>query len=499
MNSIVGYLKSGRSDYLGQIKLKDLDKAARKKSLILFQEAAVNVPAYKDFLKKNKINYKKIKNFSNFEKYVPQTTKENYIAKYSLKDRCWSGDISSIHTFATSSGSTGTPLFWPRSVPQEIDGAKVHELLFDKVFDVRNKKTLFINSFGLGNWIAGMFTEMCLYLLRLKNIPFTLASPGYNEEETFKVVKELSGNYDQTIIACHPPILKMMMENGRDKGINWQRLNVKFLGAGEGFSESWRENLLSLAGQKDVFKCMINIYGSADAGLMGFETPLSIYAKRELQKDGDTGKRLFGTDRLPYLYQFDPMMKYLEASDNGEITLTMYAPTPLIRYNIHDKGGIVKNSLLVNAANKISDNSLHKLSEFGVKISDWPFPFVYVFGRDRFMTTLYGVNIYPENIKEAFEHKDLQQYLTGRFIAEKISDKNQDQALLVRVELNRKTRMSKILIKRIRARLIRVLKRVNSEYNQVEQKYKQKMHPKVSLCKFQDPKCFPTGKIRKMA
>jgi phenylacetate-CoA ligase len=466
---------------------KGVYKKSFSKALKLLKRASVEIPAYKDFLQKNKININLIKSIKDFNN-IPYTTKENYIFQYDIKDRSWNSKINQMHTIASSSGSTGEPVFWPREVEQEIEGAKIHEHLLNEVFDVKNNKTLIINSFGLGNWIAGMYTEFCLYLLRLKSLPFTLASPGYNQDETFKIVNNFSKYYDQTIIACHPPILKMMIENGENEGINWKKLNIKFLGAGEGFSENWRDYLLSMVNQKNPYNSFINIYGSADAGLMGFETPLSIYLRRLTSRDNELNKELFNSDRNPYLYQFDPEFKYLNINYDQEILITCDATAPLLKYNIHDKGGIL-DYLKVYGLNKLDTNLL----------KGFCLPFVYIFGRDKFMTTLYGVNIYPENIKAVLEHKTLQNFLTGRYVSEKQIDKNSDQYLELTAELKPKIKASGKIAENIKKLFILTLRELNSEYKYVESRYKNKMHPKIILTKFQDPKVFPVGKIKKMS
>lgn len=499
MSSVISFLKSNKNEYLTSVKKNEQKDLADKKVIGLFKKTSRRVPAYRDFLRKNKIKAENINNMKDFKKYVPFTTKENYILVYDLRDRCWEGKVTNIHTFASSSGSTGEPIFWPREIDQEIEGARIHELLLDKVFDVYKKKTLFINSFGLGNWIAGMYTEMCLYLLRLHKVPFTLASPGYNQEETFKVVKAFSKYYDQTIIACHPPILKIMIEAGREEEINWHELGVKFFGAGEGFSENWRDYLLSLVGQKDVLSTIINIYGSADAGLMGFETPVSIALHREMSLNHRLSEKLFNSDRTPFLYQFDPSMKYLEEGGDGEILASMNAAAPLVRYNIHDKGGTLSNSELINGTDPFSRNLLSILRKHKVDVRDWPFPFVYIFGREQFMMTLYGVNIYPENIKAALEHKYLQPFLTGRFSTEKALDERQNQHLLLRVELKPQVLVNEEVKNLTNKIFVETLKKLNGEYNQVEQRYKEKMHPRVSFYPFQDQTYFSEGKIKKMA
>ena len=490
------YLKLKSSGYYYSQNYKNYRKKSHSKTLNLFYKAAKEIPAYKDFLKKNKIKYENIKSIEDFKR-IPVTTKENYIQEYDLKQRCWNGEITKIHTFAASSGSTGDPLFWPRDVVEEVEGAQIHELLFDKVYQVRKYKTLFINSFGLGNWIAGIYTEMCLYLMRLHGLPFTLASPGYNQEETFKVIKGFSHYFDQTIIACHPPILKMMVENGKNESIPWEKLNVKFLGAGEGFSENWRDYLLSLVGQHDKFRTIINIYGSADAGLMGFETPLSIALHRETAGNHLLNRILFKSERNPYLYQFDPLKKYIESVDD-EIVLTMNSAMPLLRYNIHDNGSTLESAFLLDTVNERSPLFLKTLKVLNIQPKDWQFPFVYIFGRGQYMTSFYGVNIYPENIKAVLEHTSLQSSVTGRFVVSKDADSSQDPYMILRIELKPDVRISKNLMNKTRRLFVKILKDINSEYNQVEDKFKEKMHPKIILHKYNDPVLFPEGKIKKM-
>ena len=64
------------------------EKKREKYAVSLFQKAARCIPAYKDFLKKNKVNPQKIKTFEDF-KQIPATSKKNYIQQYPLKSLAW--------------------------------------------------------------------------------------------------------------------------------------------------------------------------------------------------------------------------------------------------------------------------------------------------------------------------------------------------------------------------------------------------------------------------
>ncbi|MDA1317155.1 MAG: hypothetical protein O3B87_03980 [bacterium] len=102
---ILSQIEKKKSPYWQQLQ--------KKNSLALFYEAAVRVPAYKDFLKKNKINYKLIKSWEDFLS-LPTINKKNYINKYPLKDLCWDGSISKPMILTATSGSTGEPSYFLR-------------------------------------------------------------------------------------------------------------------------------------------------------------------------------------------------------------------------------------------------------------------------------------------------------------------------------------------------------------------------------------------------
>src|SRR3989344_6847668 len=82
-------------------------------ALRLFRAASLRVPAYKDFLKKHKVNPAKIKTFADFER-VPETSKANYLRQYPLEKLVWDGNMRARMVFAVTSGSTGVPTYFPR-------------------------------------------------------------------------------------------------------------------------------------------------------------------------------------------------------------------------------------------------------------------------------------------------------------------------------------------------------------------------------------------------
>jgi phenylacetate-CoA ligase len=62
---------------------------------------------------------------------------------------------------AVSSGSTGKPLAWPRSLRDELEIATRFEQVFAQGFGVQRHPTLVVICFALGSWVGGMYTAQC--------------------------------------------------------------------------------------------------------------------------------------------------------------------------------------------------------------------------------------------------------------------------------------------------------------------------------------------------
>src|SRR3989344_1516659 len=114
-SNIVKTIKNNSSK-LWPLEKKDSDfwtQEQKKVSLALFHKAAESVPAYKDFLKKNRINKKSIKTWDDFQR-VPVVSKKNYLKKYPIKNLCWGGNLKKPLVFTATSGSTGSSFYFPR-------------------------------------------------------------------------------------------------------------------------------------------------------------------------------------------------------------------------------------------------------------------------------------------------------------------------------------------------------------------------------------------------
>ena len=68
------------------------------------------------------------------------------------------------------------------------------------------------------------------------------------------------------------------------------------------------------AGVDQPLTRIISIYGTADAGVLGMETPLSATIRKWLSGVPAVMKELFGSERIPSLFQYDPLHRCGQAS-----------------------------------------------------------------------------------------------------------------------------------------------------------------------------------------
>jgi phenylacetate-CoA ligase len=455
-------------------------------ALALFHEAAIRVPAYKDFLKKHGVRHAAIRSVNDFA-HVPPTTKENYIDAYKGWKTAWDGDSRGMHMISTSSGTTAMPHYWPRAQSHDVDGAIAHELFLEHIFRISKRPTLFINGFAMGNWIAGTFTMSAVSLVAWKGYPITLMTPGYDREAILTILRDIAPRFPQTIIAGHAPFLKELAEIISDRGLQ-KSTRIAFLGTGQGITESWRRYVAGMVNGTDLLRTVINLYGSADASLMGFESPVSIALRQGVERNG-TAKELFGDDRLPSLYHFDPRLTFME-SQGDELVITKDSGIPLIRYNIHDRGGVYGFRDLVG---HVADDAVKR------ELKRWtlPLPFVYLFGREKFMAKVYGANVYTEHVQAALDHPSLQRRISGKFLLETSYDVRENPMLVVRVELSPLEKPSRTLTRAIQTIFIEEVGRVNSEYRFILGSVGRRAHPTIKLYPHGHATYFPKGVVKK--
>ncbi len=479
--------------------LNILPEADNNGVLKLFRQVATTVPAYQDFIRKHGIHPQQIQTLADFLT-LPPVTRENYIQHYQISELCRNGAIANCDLVAVSSGSTGKPTCWPRFISDEVAIAIRFEQIFHDCFFADSRSTLAVICFTLGTWVGGIYSANCCRYLAMKGYPITVVTPGNNLEEILRVVQELGSHFDQVVLLGYPPFLKDVIDRGLARGVSWSQYHPKLVTAGEVFSEEWRSLVLERVGSHSPCYDLASLYGTADAGVLGNETPLSITIRRFLANHPDIARELFGESRLPTLVQYQPTQRFFEVNA-GRLLFSGDNGIPLIRYDILDTGGIITyEQMLAFLHNHNFDPIADLAANQGVNIPQCrgirQLPFVYVFGRSNFAVSFFGANIYPENIAVGLEQEGIREWVTGKFVLQVVNDQDQNRFLSVVVELAPNQNLADVQqdpgkVNRVAESILSQLKRLNSEFaNYVPQEYQ---HPVITLKSHGDQEYFPIG------
>lgn len=460
--------------------------------LNLFHTMAESVPGYQLFLKDQGIDPAQIQDFPAFQT-LPLTTKGNYLQQHSLAQLCRNGKLETCDFIAVSSGSTGQPTFWTRSVLDELQIATRFEQIFHDSFYADRRRTLAVICFALGTWVGGMYTANCCRHLASKGYPITVITPGNNKTEILRVVQALGNQFEQVVLLGYPPFLKDVIDSGIAAGIDWQPYHVKLVMAGEVFSEEWRSLVGERLGSTNFCYDSASLYGTADAGVLGNETSLSISIRRWLATHPDVARELFGESRLPTLVQYDPLSRFFEVQDRT-LLFSGNNGIPLIRYHISDTGGIVPYETLLQF---LSDRGFDPIAALKSTSSNpetrgiRPLPFVYIFGRSHFVVSYFGANLYPENVTVGLEQLPICDWVTGKFVMQVQEDVDRNKKLVIVIELAPEVNPTEEMQKTIANSIQHHLKRLNSEFaNYVPEPYQT---PDIMLKAIGDSEYFPIG------
>jgi phenylacetate-CoA ligase len=460
----------------------------RERVVGLFHQVAASVPAYRAFLRDQGIDPGAVRTFADFQR-LPLLTKENYHRRYPLPDLCRDGRLDGCDMIAVSSGSTGQPTIWPRSLTDELAVTARFEQVFADSFAAGERTTLAVVCFPLGTWVGGLFTLACVRHLAAKGYPITAVAPGNNKAEILRVIPELAPHCDQTVLLGYPPFVKDVIDTGIAAGLDWTRYAVKLVLAGEVFSEEWRDLVGQRAGMSSPCYDSASLYGTADAGVLGTETPLSVCVRRFLAGRPEAAGELFGEARLPTLVQYDPGSRFFEEQD-GTLLFSGDNGVPLVRYHIADEGGVIGYQDMLAFCARHGFDPVAELGGPGAR-GIRPQPFAYVFGRSHFTVSYFGANVYPENVTVGLEQPAVSGWVTGKFVLEVTSDADGNPHLSVTVELAPgeagDAARERVLAESIRGQL----QRLNSEFAHYVPADDQL--PTVTLRPAGDPEYFPVG------
>jgi len=469
-------------------------KRGEKRVLELFKLMSKRVPAYKDFLKKEKIKPELVKTIKDF-KNIPLIDKENYLRKYPLESLCWDGKLKEkSFIICASSGSTGEPFYFPHEEEQDLQYSIVAELYLRTNFEIQKKSTLYIVGFMLGAWIGGVFTYSAVRLLTKKgNYKISIITPGTDKMGIINAVKKLGNKFDQVIIGSYAPFLKDVLDDGKRLGVNWKRYNLGFVFSAEGFSEGLRDYVLKTVGAKNIYTATLNHYGTVDLGTMSYETPISILLRRKAIQDKVIYESLFKeTVKLPTLTQYIPELFYFEEIDRT-VVCSAFSGIPLVRYNLKDYGGVISFQEVSEIFKENGVDIIKESSKVGIDKTLWNLPFVYVFERKDFSVKFYLCDVYPEIVRKALLVSELERFVTGKFVMRIKFNRKQNQYLEINIELKKGVKKSNNLKNKIAQILVDKLLKENPGYKFVYSHIGKRAIPHVILWDYENQKYFKPG------
>ena len=306
-------------------------------------------------------------------------------------------------------------------------------------------------------------------------------------------LRNLAPQFKQTILIGYPPFIKDILDEAATEGIDLQKLNLRLQFAAESFTEQFRDYIGKKAGIKNVMLDTLNIYGTADIGAMAFETPISILIRRlALQDERIFGALFPGTTKIPTLAQYNPAFMTFKTNDRGEILLTGNSAVPLVRYAVGDHGGVYAFSRLEQILKDHGISIHEEARKAGTPI--YELPFVYVYERVDLSTTLYGMQIYPEYLKDVLLSDSAQQCLTGKFQILTKFDDDQNQHLEIHIEKKPGiTSISKEFSDSLSEEIYAALRTKSSEFRELSSHIQDRQLFTLAFQEAGDPAYFPVG------
>lgn len=366
--------------------------------------AVRNVPAYRLFLRDAGVRGRSLYPLGILAR-LPETDKRSYVDRFGFLERCVDGSVPYPGTtIDESSGSTGTPYNWIRG-HREREVAHRNIGFFAR-YAFGNRPLVTINAFSMGAWAAGF--NMSLGMMRHGIVK----SVGPDLDKILSTLDYLGPGY-RFLISGYPPFLKHLLDEGDRRGFPWARYKLHALVGGEGMSEELRDLLLVR------FRSVFSGYGATDIEIgMAGESPVSIAIRRLARARPDVREALFGRDsRLPMVFQYNPLIHFLEVNGDGEIVCTVSRLdllAPRIRYNVHDEGGLVEFKTAAATLRRYGFDiaTLGSAPETAGPrgplpwVRPIPLPFLWIHGRRDATISVMGANIYPEDI-EAVVYRDV--------------------------------------------------------------------------------------------
>jgi phenylacetate-coenzyme A ligase PaaK-like adenylate-forming protein len=379
---------------------------------------------------------------------LPITTKENYIKKYSIVERCYHGRLPAKGVVIDeSSGSSGLPNNWVRSAEEREDVKRILQLNYQLIY--RDSGCILLNCFALGPWATGMNVSMSLVDVGI------LKSIGPDQKKLENSLALFGVDY-RYLVFGYPPFIKSFVDTTE---LDLKKYRMDLIVGGEGISEPLRTHLLQ------YFQTVISSYGASDLEInIAVETALTINLRRMCVKDRELSRALFGREMPPMIFQYNALDYVIETTELGELVFTIGRQTsaaPKLRYNLHDIGGTMTHAEL---REKLAS---HGVDVFELATPQSRFPILFVYGRSDLTVPFYGAKVYPTDIEDVINaDPDLVRQINS-FQISSYEDEAIDRRLKICLETVKNLPIPLASTEKLHQVIFEGLCRVNQDFREV--------------------------------
>jgi phenylacetate-CoA ligase len=395
-----------------------MGRFARLHAWMTCQFASLEVPAYREFLTRNGWDFR----WFRLESYPP-TDKQNYVRAYPEEQRCRGGALQVVGSVVDeSSGSSGQPYNWVRS-RREL--RSVHKNLAGfttMVFPSRRR--FVINAYSMGAWATGTNTGIAMARVAM------VKNTGPDLRKIVDTLAHFGPGFDY-IVTAYPPFLKHLRDLLDAEGFPWARYRISGLVGGEGMTEALRDYL------EERFAKVRSGYGASDLTIgMAGETDLTVWLRRRLRADAALRAALLGPeeDRLPMVFQYNPLETYLETTADGELLCTVNSTavlTPKLRYGVGDEA-VLRSFPQVMAAIPVE---AREDARRAWRTDRMRLPLLFLFGRRDSTVSFMGANLYPQDVEYGLYAGNPLAHLLEGFRLELEEDADLESRAVVHLQL----------------------------------------------------------------
>lgn len=425
------------------------------------RRAKAEVPAYRDFA------HRDLNACLSAHGAIEETRvldKAGYVRRYPVSQML-ADDWRDTFTIFRSSGSSGSPQYWPQLKRTHRFSKWAFRMHLEHCFQIHRRNSIAIVGLSLGSWVGGDHVSWLLKCIAMDAAyPFCVFAPGNHHEEIIEMISDVQRYVDQIILFVCPSAIGHLHHLAQQRGISLPLAKLRYIVLGEPFPESLRLSLAARAELKFEQNLLFSVYGSADTGTLGIESPASVAIRQLVTLNPALRQEIGIEDPVPHLFHCCAPDAYLERV-NGELCVTRWQGIPLVRYNLHDSVRFFDWPTLravVLQSRNIRSNDQPLLH--AVRLSSNALPSVLAIqGRADRCLILCGTNLTETMLDAAVRCAELDPFLTGAFEA-RIEYENDRQFLNFELELRPGLREDNSLDARVYASLVGALGRVQPEF-----------------------------------